>query len=266
MFCHLWKNSFPSVCSINFFGSNGAKILALTGFKVNDFIVTDDQIYDLPEAKEVKIVFYEEGGININLVIKHSMNEFLTILPSKNEFDMLGFAMIPDTLPELNAIPPLTLCKSCHNSIGKSVCIIGYQSENNNLSLKTGVISSFTYDDKGNSYVQFDGTVKPGNSGAPLIKNESGSVIGIVRNKFHGVVQSLNEIKNIIDANLEILKEAEGKFTLNDIDLFQVLMANQTQIKHLNKELIRTNAEKAGYALDIGHLSDFIESKTETDF
>ena len=266
MYCDVWDKNFASVCSISFYGSNGAKIHALTGFKIKDHIVTDDHIYNLQDAKEVKIVFYKEDGVSKKFVIQSTVREFLNNLPRKGDFDMLGFSLIPATQPELNTIPSLSLCRSCNNLIGKSVCSIGYQSENNNLSLKTGIISSYTTDDKGNSYIQFDGTVKSGNSGAPLIKHGTGNVVGIIRIKVQGVVQSLNEIVSIIDANLEVLKGAEGKFTLNDIDLFQVLIANQTQIKHLNKELLKNITEKSGYALDIGHLSDFLESKTETEF
>ena len=266
MYSELWNKCHRSICSINIYGSNGAKVRAFTGFKIKDYIVTDDLVYEIKDGKEVEIIFYNEDGVSKNIFVRLQLGDFLVNLPDKKDLENLGFTLIPLRSPEFDEIPPLTLCGSCDNPIGQSIGIIGFQFEHNNLSLKTGIVSSFTTDNNGHSYIQYDGTIKPGNTGAPLIKFENGTVIGIVSNKVLGVVKSFKEMMGIIDSNLEALKQVEGKYKLDSIDIIQVLMVNQNQIKHIAKEFFKNATVRVGYALDIGHLTDYISSKTDIDF
>ncbi len=265
MFRQLWQNSYKSVCSINFFSSSNIEVLGVTGFKVSNQIITDDAIYSVKDASEVFIRFYKEDGITINESVSLAYCDFLSLLPSRNDFGHLGFAIIPADFEEFNGINGLALCCSCSSQIGMSIIVIGYQSEHKNLSLKTGFISSNCFNDKGLSLIQYDGTIKAGNSGAPLIDAECGNVLGVVMNKELSISKSYRELNKIIDSNLEVLKEFEGKLRLYEIDPIQVLVANQNQIKHISKEFFMNATVKMGLALEINHLIEYLDIGSSLD-
>jgi len=178
--------------------------LSFTGFKIGKFIVTDDAIYNIKDAEEVVINFYNNDGLTVKSTTTIGYRELINSLPPRKEFDSLGIMMIPDFIGDLSYIPELTLCKSCREEIGRPVCVIGYQYEHKNLALKTGIISSFQMAHQGLSFIQYDGTVKAGNSGAPLFDAETGKVLGIVMNKELAISKSYRELNKIIDSNLSV--------------------------------------------------------------
>jgi hypothetical protein len=149
--------------------------------------------------------------------------------------------------------------------IGRSIAIVGYQFEHRNLALKVGIISALYTNSKGLCFIQYDGTLKPGNSGAPLLDAENGRVLGVVTNREMGISKSYKELMEIIDSNLRILKEQEGKSELFDVDLAQVLHANQSQIKHITREFFLNATFSIRYALEIGHVIEYLETKMEVD-
>lgn len=265
MYVKIWQKSSKSVCSIVFYSSSNVKLLALSGFKIGNQIVTDDLIYNVKDAEIVNIRFFHDDGVTVSSTLKIKYKELLNLLPEKIEFDNLGIVIIPAEFPEFEKVPALVLCKSCELKIGLPIAVIGYQSEHKNLALKAGIISSLYTNSKGLSFIQYDGTFKPGNSGAPLLDAESGRVIGIVTNREMGLTKSHRELMEIIDSNLKILKEHEGKPDLIDVDMAQVLFANQSQIKHIAREFFLNATFSIRYALDIGHLIEYLESKMEMD-
>jgi hypothetical protein len=259
MFRQFWQKSYKSVCSIQFYTHSNIEVLGVTGFKVSGSIITDDAIYSVRDASEVAIRFYMEDGITIRSEKLLPYKDLISMLPPKDDFGHLGFTIIPDDFREFRETEGLLLCSACSNQIGRSVCVIGYQSEHKNLSLKTGFISSSHINDKGLSFIQYDGTIKAGNSGAPLIDAECGNVLGVVMNKELPISKSYRELHKIIDSNLLVLKEFEGRLKLYDIDPIQVLLANQNQIKHISKEFFMNATVKMGLALEINHLLEYID-------
>ena len=240
--------------------------MSLSGFKIGNQIITDDLVYVLKEAGEVRIRFFIEDGITEYASVRISYAEFLNLIPEKSEFDNLGIAIIPADFPELDEVPSLLLCKSCELKIGLSVAAIGYQFEHKNLAIKPGIISSHYTNSKGLSFIQYDGTIKPGNSGAPLLDAESGRVLGVVMNKEMGFVKAYKDLMEIIDSNLKVLKEQEGKSKFFDVDLAQVMFASQSQIKHIAREFFLNATVRVGFALEIGHVVEYLETKMELDF
>ena len=265
MYRQLWQNSYKSVCSINFYSSSNIEVLGVTGFKVGNLIITDDAVFSAKEASHVSIRFYKEDGLTINATKSLPYNEFISLLPKKNDFEHLGFAVVPDDFREFSEISGLTLCRSCQSQIGQSVCVIGYQTEYKNMSLKTGFVSSNHVNDKGLSFIQYDGTIKPGNSGAPLIDAAHGSVLGVVMNKELAISKSYREMTKIIDSNLKVLKEVEGKMKLYDVDPFQVLVASQNQIKHISREFFLNATVKMGLALEMNHIIEYLDGGNIVD-
>jgi hypothetical protein len=65
-----------------------------------------------------------------------------------------------------------------------------------------------------------------------------------------------------MNANLEVLKQAEGKIMMQDVDPIQVLIANQNQIKHLAHEFFRNASINSGFALDIHQVSEYLDMET----
>jgi hypothetical protein len=259
MFRQIWQKSYKSVCSIHFYTSEHIEVIGVTGFKVSNKILTEDTIYSAKDAVEVNIRFYMEDGIAVSASKSLSYKDFLAIIPPKEDFGHLGFAVIPHEFEEFDGIDNLQLYRSCSTQIGQSVSVIGYQSEHKNLALKSGFISSFHVNDKGLGYIQYDGTIKPGNSGAPLIDSECGNVLGIVMNRELPVAKSYRELNRIIDSNLQVLKEFEGRYNLYEIDPIQVLMASQNQIRHISKEFFMNATVKMGLALEIEHVAEYVD-------
>jgi len=265
MFKQLWQNYHKSVCSIHFYTPSHIEVLGVTGFKTGNKIITDDVVYSARDATEVAIKFYMEDGITIRVSKSLSYEDFLSLLAPKDDFENLGFSVIPDNFPELSEINGLCFCNSCSSQIGRSIGVIGYQSEHKNLSLKTGFISSGFINEKGFGFIQYDGTIKPGNSGAPLIDAEHGNVLGVVMDKELPVRKSYRELQKIIDSNLQVLKEVEGRFKMYDIDPIQVLIANQNQIKHIAKEFFMNATVKMGLALEIEHIIEYLDGGSSLD-
>jgi hypothetical protein len=265
MYTEIWQKCCRAVCSIDFFSSSNIKVMSISGFKAGSQIITDDMIYQVRDADSVQINFYQDDGTTPYASHKLSYANLMELLPAKDEFDNLGIVAIPNDFPEFSDVPTLHLCKSCEVRIGQSIAVIGYQVEHHNLALKPGTISSHYKNSKGLSFIQYDGTIKPGNSGAPLLDYQTGSVLGVVLNKEMGFVKSYKELNEIIDTNLKFLKEQEGKANLFDVDLAQVLSANQKQIKHILREFFLNATVRVGFALEIGHVVECLESKSDID-
>jgi hypothetical protein len=67
----------------------------------------------------------------------------------------------------------------------------------------------------------------------------------------------------IINSNLQVLKEAEGKIDMEDIDPIQVLIANQNQIKHIVVEFFKTTNMRVGYAAELCGFTDICSEEEE---
>jgi hypothetical protein len=147
--------------------------------------------------------------------------------------------------------------------VGKEAFTISYQFDRDNLALKPAMVSSYYQNKRGVSYIQFDGTVKPGTNGSPLLEFESGKVIGIVSHKEPQIINTYNEILKNVDKNLAVLEKVTGKWFIEDVDPIQVLIVNQFQIKHLTKEFFSNFALKAGYALDVNYLREQLENNSD---
>lgn len=255
-----WEKCHRAVCSINFYGKTNSKILGLTGFRVDDLIVTDDEMYSLEDYTEAKIRFYEDDGVKIFKELAFSRGEFESLLPPKSNFENLGIVFFSIDKELLEGTSDLDLCVNCYASIGKDAFTISYQPEQNNIGLNSALISSNYINGRGLSFLQFDGTVRSGASGSPLIDNKSGKVLGIISNKELKIFKTYRELLKTVDKNLKVLEKVKDKWFIEEVDPVQVLIVNQNQIKHLSKEIFSNFAVKSGYALDVSHLIEQFEN------
>lgn len=75
----LWKKINPSVCQI-IHKKNKKTISAGTGFKCENYIITNSHVYDPTKSDEIIIQFKTENGIKISLEKKYNSKEFNLIL------------------------------------------------------------------------------------------------------------------------------------------------------------------------------------------
>ena len=260
MYKTVWNKCQNSVCQLSFYSSAGIKLLSMTGFKVNDhFLITDDYLFKIYKAVKVKIKFVNSDGYTENTSIEIPMNELKKRIIKGIDNEKQSFAAINIDFEEFANIPSLKLSKNKPVEIGQGIAVLGYQLDQENLSIKTGIVSSAFKHDNGLKHLQVDSNIKQGNSGSPLINADTGEVIGIIGHKLASITQSHKRMKQIINNNLAILKKSQGKFNVEEIDPIQVLIANQNQIKHITNEIYKTATMSIGYALDISYVHDLFE-------
>ena len=260
MYKTVWNKCQNSVCQLSFYSSAGIKLLSMTGFKVNDhFLITDDYLFKIYKAVKVKIKFVNSDGYTENTSVEIPMNELKKRIIKEIDKEKTSFAAINIDFEEFANIPSLKLSKNKPVEIGQGIAVLGYQLDQENLSIKTGIVSSAFKHDNGLKHLQVDSNIKQGNSGSPLINADTGEVIGIIGHKLASITQSHKRMKQIINNNLAILKKSQGKFNVEEIDPIQVLIANQNQIKHITNEIYKTATMSIGYALDISYVHDLFE-------
>jgi len=260
MYKQIWNSSHASVCQIAFYAGNGIKSTSVTGFKVDGFVVTDEFVYREGKFDYVTFRFVKEDGCSIALEVKMNYDKFLKrILPIVRDEEE-GFALIDVSGTKVNQQPNIRLASSSAVSVGQSVSVLGYHCDQDNLSLRQGLVSSFIHPNngQGKEYIQFNASIKQGNSGSPLIRLDTGDVIGVVGYRLLALHKEYDHFKQIIDENLRVLKEAEGKSRVGDLDPIQVLIANQHQLRQLGKELYKLSHSSYGFAHKIDNLSKYL--------
>jgi hypothetical protein len=258
MYRKVWNNCQGAVCAINFFSAKGINFDSVTGFKYGRYLITDELVYKIEKATEVQIVFMQSDGITVRESIKITEKDFNNRMVKGLQEGFSGFALIDIDFPQFDDIPSLKLCTSECIEVATPIAVIGHQVNHNNIAIKTGIISSYSKQN-GQKYIQFDAAVDRGNSGAPLINTETCEVIGIVGHRLANLIESYKQMISVINNNLGILKNAEGKIQFNDIDPIQVLIANQNQIKRLAQEFFKTASIMYGFALEINQVAEYFD-------
>jgi hypothetical protein len=258
MYRKIWNKCQNAVCGINFYSSKGIRFDSVTGFKYGRYLITDEMIYKIERVSEAQIVFMEEDGCTVKASVKISEKDLRQRMVKGIKENIPGFALIDIDFPQFDDIPSLQLNNSKKFKVGSPIAIIGHQMEHNNIAIKTGIVSSYCKLN-GMKYMQFDAAMDRGNSGSPLIDVESGEVVGIVGQRLASLLDNYKRMIQIINNNLSLLKEAEGKINMIDIDPIQVLIANQNQIKHIAQEFFKTASIVYGFALDISQISEYFD-------
>jgi hypothetical protein len=187
-------------------------------------------------------------------------SEFLERINRLAEFEDEGYALIELDQIDTSDIPGMDIELQKDFCIGQQIIMIGYHADQDNLSLKNGIISSFLKSKNDKNTIQFDAVIKHGNSGSPLINAETGKVIGVVGHRLATISKSYEDFKKIIDENLRLLKKSEGMMNILEIDPIQVLIANQNQMKQVSKDFYRSASMLFGYANELTTLGNYIEA------
>lgn len=265
MYRNVWDFCYRSVCSICFFSESGIKINTLTGFRIENYIVTEESIYKIRNCHEVIIQFFESNGYTISHSLKFNFEELKARINRVAEIENEGFALISTDNLMLDHVPSLIPELSMENRVGMSIAMIGFHEDQSNMSLKVGTVSSFVKMDNGKRYIQFEAAIKQGNSGSPIINIENGKVIGVAGYRLSTFSKAYDSFKSIIDENLRILKKSEGKMNIMDIDPIQVLIANQNQLKQISREFYKTAAMSYGFANEVYSLKNYLSVNDVSD-
>jgi hypothetical protein len=262
MYRKVWEHCKSSVCSIDFISSAGTKIISFTGFKVKNYLITDDIVDKFAKPAEVLLRF-TEAGLPDPGIIRMNFREFIGSRVIAGNRSNPGFIMLDINQDAFRKIPSLQCSKRINHNIGHPIAILGYQLDRDNLAIKCGIISSSFTSNDGINTIQVDCTIKQGNAGSPLICAETLEVIGVIGHCLSAIARDYQAMMRIINANLKVLKEAEGKINMEDIDPIQVLIANQSQIKHLMSEFYRTTNMRVGFAVELSTMTDYCPDHEE---
>jgi hypothetical protein len=256
MYRKIWERCKSSVCSIDFLSSAGTKIISFTGFKVKDYLITDDIVDKFAKPAEVWLRFTEAGMVDQES-IRMSFKEFVDSRVRFGSQVTPGFIMLDIKREAFRNIPPLLCSKRINHVIGQPIAVLGYQLDQENLAIKYGIISSTFLSSEGINTIQVDCTIRQGNAGSPLICAETMEVIGIIGHRLSSIARDSRAMMRIINTNLKVLREAEGKINMEDIDPIQVLIANQNQIKHVMTEFYKATNMRVGFAVELSSMTDY---------
>ncbi len=251
MYKDVWQKIYKSVCSITFL-KDGERIASGTGFKVNNKLVTNYHVIQVPIATHVQLHFVNEDGYTDYISKSISVNEFLTKLADSMPVDSWDYAVFDLDWPEFNPIPSLNLCIRDEFKIGQSIVFFGYQFGQPNLSIHSGTLASRFVND-GVKYLQLDASVNQGNSGGPLINPSTSEVIGIITRKATGLTSQFDELLNSFTQNIQTLEQASkgGRTQMFGIDPIEGMKISQTQMAKISREIKRSANVGIGYAYEL---------------
>ncbi|MBC8415317.1 MAG: trypsin-like peptidase domain-containing protein [Candidatus Cloacimonetes bacterium] len=258
MYKQTWQNCHQSICSISFFNQAGQKMGSGTGFKIDNFLVTNNHVFAAQGAVMVNLRFVDIDG-NSTLAEKNmTYTEFQAKLELGMPESSWDFAILKLDDTEFSSIPSLTLADSSSIEIGHDIAVLGFQFEQTNLSIKKGILSS-KYIRAGVNYMQVDVSVNHGNSGGPLIDVENNTVVGIVTRKHTGLTQAFDNLLQSFDNNITALQAAKGIMGLGGVDPVEALTVSQNQMKITAVEIRRSANVGIGYAYELQHIKDFFD-------
>lgn len=266
MLSQVWKSCHSSICNLNFQNERGISIDTLSGFKVNQSLVTTDNAFYIPKAKKVEISFVDDDANTVVASMRIPYQEFINDLRIGVFDSQAGYSIFKLDFPEFSEIPGLKLSERRKFQIGSEVAMLAFNSNCPNLALRKGIISSFFKDQNGTRFFQFDGLSSLGNSGGPIIDPENMQVIGIVSRRKTPAFQSHKQLIDIISTNIEELSKIQGVVKFGDIDPIQVLIANQNQVKQLANSLYRHTALGITHAVMLDQILSYFNQNSTLEY
>lgn len=233
----------------------------LSGFKINKSLVTCEQAFYVKGAQKVEIRFVEADANTPKASMRVDYKEFIDDLRIGFTHNQADYAVFNIDFAEFQDIPSLSLCERWNYPIGMPVAVLGFNGVGQNLSIKTGIVSSAFSNKQGVRYLQLDSLTCYGNSGAPVVDPQTMQVIAIVSRRNNPATKSYNDLMGYISTNLEELRKIEGKFKLGELDPIQVLIANQNQIKFLATNIYKHTAPGSSQAVMLDHIITYFNEQ-----
>lgn len=246
MFVEAWKKSRSSVCMLRFYNDKGIVVDTLSGFKVNNSLITAEEAFFVKKAVTVNITFcgdtYQSTLASLEIPYKEFVSNFGIGLRGNEE----GYAVFNLDLPEFENVPSLTFDEGTELPLGHELLFVGYQEGLACQTMKKVFVSSSFKNSFGRMSLVLDGNFGYGNSGGPIIDPKTGNVVGIVNRRITASSKYFERLISTVNENIKMLKKIEGRFILDDVDPIQVLVVNQNQLKLLAKNIyLHSNSSQA---------------------
>ena len=256
---NLWQQCHASVFSLTFENAEG-RISSGTGFKVNDLLVTNNHVIQIPGTRRIVLrsVLQDSHTKNVELSFEHC--EFQNMLVDGDPETGWDYAVLKVPHPSFAAAPALRLDESEDLQVGTQIALFGFQFEQPNLSMHVGYVSS-QFQRARVHYIQLDSSVNQGNSGGPLINCSSGRVIGMITRKATGLTQQFDELHKAIRQNIDLLQASQrsgARGIIGGVDPVAATMAIEVQMGRIAKEIARSANVGIGYAYHIKKVRDSI--------
>lgn len=247
----IWKKINPSVCQI-IHRKNNKVISVGTGFKCQNYIITNNHVYNPINSDEITIQFKKTNGKQISLEKKYNSEEFISLLKDGMPKDSWDFAILEDS--HFTEIPNLKLTDEKKEiDVGQKCIFLGFPFSSNYLTIHEAIVSAkYTNSSNNVKYIQLDASVNGGNSGGPLIEIETQEVIGIITLKKTGFSDRFRELNDSFKSNIEVLEKSNGAtIEMSGIDIMKTFTAIQNQFAVLGKEIERSSNVGIGFAFEL---------------
>lgn len=234
------------------------RVTAGSAFLISGGLVTNSHVIRDADF-EVAAVLFEGMGYEDAIRLTREACVAAVGYESLRDEDDVAFLQLSE--PEFAGRHIFQFGKSASLRVGDGIGFLGYPFEMQRLTCHVGYVSSL-YVHGNTNVIQIDGSVNGGNSGGPMIELSGGCVVGIVSraevgflaDQFDALIRSLN-------GNVETLRTPRnGAFYIMGIDPLQGLLASQSAMLQIARNLRRSANVGIGYAFGTDHLRDSISS------
>lgn len=259
----LWQHLHASVCSLTFENAQG-RITSGTGFKVGEFLITNNHVIQVPSAERIVIRSVHSDGYSTALNISLSYQDFRTLLVEGDPVTAWDFAIIRVPHPEFSGLPSVEIADDSDFRVGDQISIFGYQFEQAHLSMHMGHLAS-EYHRAGVHYLQLDSSVNHGNSGGPMVDVRTGKVRGIVTRKATGLTEQFEALMQSFQQNIAQLRAMQQggiQAFVAGLDPVAAMLATQGQMHRIAVEISRSANVGIGYAYHIDKVKESLKRHT----
>ncbi len=251
MYKELWQNIYKSVFSITLL-RDGGRIASGTGFKVENKLVTNYHVIQVPAATHIQLLLVNKDSYTEHISKIIPLDEFLTKLTGSMPVESWDYAIFNIDWPEFTSIPSLNLCVKDEFNIGQPIALFGYQFGQPNLSMHSGILASRFMSAK-IKYLQLDASINQGNSGGPLVDPNTSEIIGIVTRKMTGLTKQFDELLKSFEQNIQTLGQASrgGRIQMFGIDPIEGMKISQTQMAKISLEIKNSANVGIGFAYEL---------------
>ena len=249
MFAEAWRKSRNSVCVLRFYNEKGTLADTLSGFKVNNSLVTAEDAFFVKKATKVVVSFCSDSSDSPMASLEIPYNEFVADFGVGLKRNGEGYAVFNIDLPEFEDVPSLQFASCAEAPIGSELLFIGYQEGLPCQFMKRVFVTSSFRNTFDRLTLVLDGNFGYGNSGGPVIDPQTGKVLGIVNRRITAAAKCFDRLVGTINDNIGMLKQIEGRFVLDKVDPVQVLIVNQNQLKFLSKNIYQHSNSLQAFAI-----------------